>query len=245
MSTKPSFKVPDLYGQLLDSFSDIQKVSIDLNSNEISKAIFLDLVKMKYADWRMKVNFNRHKRHSYSELFQDVIAYYLNCCLPSDYEIELEKNIRQTQPDIAIKKNDKYLFLIELKTNIGFARPDMTAIDPYSNFKDRVDKLSSSFEVSRDNIIYIFEDPGNVSRVFLNKYWDSEAKSARLPKDFPFSVIKPLFKGTDPYYWQHEKEFNRRTNYKTYDEAFLLDKAEHSIITKFESVISLILNAKQ
>jgi len=240
------FKGSELYSQLLDSFTINEKINVDLlKSNRISKTIFLDLAKMKHADWRMKVKFNRHRRHTISEFFQDIIVFYLNACLPDNFEIELEKKINKTQPDIAIKKNGKYIFIIEVKTTIGYERPDKNSSDPYKNFRNRVRDLANNFKVPKENIIYIFEDHGNAGKEFSEKFWDRKNHKPKLPPtDFPFSIIKPLFNEDDPYYWKHEKSFNRQINYIPYDEETIFRLAESNIVTKFEDIINQILNSE-
>jgi len=157
MNPNQRFQGSILYGQMLQSFTHYHKIIVDLDSNEISKAIFVDLARIKFAEWITKLKFNRKKRHTLSELFQDIIAYYLKCCLSDQYEIELEKKINKTQVDIAIKHHGKYSFLIEIKTNLGYERPDFNLPDPYINIKNRIFELSKNFDVHRENIIYILE----------------------------------------------------------------------------------------
>lgn len=239
------FKGADLYSQLLDSFVTPEKIDLDrLNSNDISKTIYFDLAKMKHSEWRMKVNFKRHKRHTTSEFFQDIVAFYLNACLPDDYEIELEKKIGKTQTDIAIKKNGKYFFIIEVKTTIGYDRPDNSSLNPYKKFKDRVADLSNNFNVATENIIYIFENHGNVGKEFSEKFWDKKNHTPKEPPtEFPFSIIRPLFNANDPYYWKHKKGFDRHNNYTTLDEQEIFNHAENNIVTKFEDIVKQILFA--
>jgi len=238
------FKGSDLYSQLLDSFSVKEKIDNNyLTTNIISKTIYLDLAKMKHSGWRMKINFKRHKRHTISEFFQDIIVFYLNATLPDNYQIELEKKINKTQTDIAIKKDGEYIFLIEVKTTIGYERPDKNSSEPYKKFRDRVTDLSANFKVSIENIIYIFEDHGNVGKEFSEKFWDKKNhKPKETPTDFPFSIIKPLFNGNDPYYWKHKKGFNRQSHYTEFDEAAIFELAENNIVTKFEDVVKQILS---
>lgn len=243
MTALKTFKGSDLYSELLDSFSTTEKLDQTLlDTNVISKTIYLDLVKMKFAGWRHRVNFKRKRKHTISEFFQDIVAFYLKAILPNEYEIELEAKIDKTQPDIAIKKNGIYHFIIEIKTNIGWARPDNSQKDPHKEFKDRVDALSKNFNVPTENIIYVFEDHGNVGKEFSEKFWDRKNhKPKESPTDFPFSIIRPLFNSNDPYYWKHEKGFNKQINYKKFDENEIFDLAENNIVTKFEDIVKQIL----
>ena len=199
---------------------------------------------MKYAGWRHRINFKRKRKHSISEFFQDIIAFYLKVSLPDEFEIELETKIGKTQPDIAIKKNGRYHFIIEVKTNIGWDRPDLTQADPYLNIRNRVAELVNNFQVPTDNIIYVFEDHANVTREFSERFWDM-TKQVSVPRsgEFPFSIIYPLFNATDPYYWKHGKGFNRNVNYKLISDDLILSMAERNIVTPFESILHKIKTA--
>jgi hypothetical protein len=238
-SAQDIFKGSDFYSKLLDSFSQSEKLTVDLNSNEISKAIFYHTCKMKHAGWRMRVDFKRKKRHSLSDFFQDIIAFYIKASLPDTFEIELESKLADTQTDIAIKFNGQYIFIIEIKTNIGWDRQG-----PEKSFSLRIDRLSENFKVLKQNIIYVFEDHGNVSKNFSEKYWNKKiGKPVSAPTDFPFSQIKPLFNDNDPYYWKYEKSFNKGLYYKEFEDENIFQRAETNIVTKFEDIIEQIIKA--
>jgi hypothetical protein len=239
MTTRDIFKGSDFYSKLLDSFSESDKLTVDLNSNEISKAIFYHTCKMKHAGWRMRVDFKRKKRHSLSDFFQDVIAFYIKASLPDTFEVELESKLADTQTDIAIKFNGQYIFIIEIKTNIGWDRQG-----PEQSFSLRIDRLAGNFKVHKQNIIYVFEDHGNVSKKFSEKYWNKKNGTAvSAPTDFPFSQIKPLFNTNDPYYWKYEKGFDKRLQYKKFEDENIFQRAETNIVTKFEDIIDQIIKA--
>lgn len=232
------------YSALLDSFSRNDKLNVNLNRTRISESIYFHICKMKYAGWRHRINFKRSRKHSISEFFQDIIAFYLKATLPSDYAIELETKKGKTQPDIAIKRNNEYVYLLEIKTNIGWDRPATTAIDPYKKIKDRITQLSVSFCVPEENIIYVFEEHGNVSKEFSGRFWDKvQQKANPRPKEFPLSVIFPLFNATDPYYWKHAKGFNRTKEYRKISDEDILSQAKHNIVTPFEEILRRITKA--
>ena len=240
------FKGSYYYSNLLDSFYSDVKLDSDFKGTAISEAIYFHLCKMKYAGWRHRVNFKRSRKHSISEFFQDIIAFYLKAALPSDYEVEVEKKIGTTQPDIAIRHGSDYVFLIELKTNIGWQRPDTTARDPWVTFRNRIDELSSNFKVPHTNIIYIFEEYSNVSQEFSDKFWDEELQKPQpRPADFPFSVIYPLFNGTDPFYWTEYNKLNKRAQYADIKDEDIKRRAKSNIVTPIEDIIRIILNATQ
>lgn len=235
------FEASKHYSALLDCFSCDDKLDVDLNSTSISEAIYFHICKMKYAGWRHRINFKRSRKHSISEFFQDIIAFYLKATLPRDYIIELEKKKGKTQPDIAIKRHNEYVFLVETKTNIGWDRPDTTAANPYKNIEDRITELSASFDVPEKDIIYIFEDHSNVSKAFSGRFWDKEQQKPKpRPKEFPFSIIYPLFNRTDPYYWKHTAGFDRTIEYRIISDEYILSQAKHNIVTPFEDILRRI-----
>lgn len=191
------FKGSKHYSELLDSFSC--GATLERGDNkDISEAIYFHIFKMKYAGWQHKVNFKRGRKHSFSDFFQDIIAFYLKASLPKGYEVKLESKEGKTQPDIAIKRGGNYIFLIEAKTNVGWARLNdkpagRKAIEA---MRKRVVELRNNFKVpeKKKNIIYIFEEHSNVSEKFSAKYWDGGKRKTRPD----FSMIFPLFDATDP-----------------------------------------------
>lgn len=243
MDTINIFKASGHYSDLLDSFTCPDKLLVDFDKKEVSKAMYYHLCRMKYAGWRHRVNFKRKRKHTISEFFQDIIAFYLKASLPSEYEIELETKIGRTQPDIVIKKNNRYHFIIEVKTNIGWDRPDTSLPDPYLTIRNRVNELSANFNVPVENIMYIFEDHANVTREFSERFWDSKLqRPVERTTEFPFSIIYPLFNATDPYYWKHDKGFNRNVAHRIISDEIILSMAERNIVTPFELILQKIQN---
>ena len=239
------FKASKHYSDLLDSFSSKSKLDIKSfkETTVISEAIYFHICKMKYAGWRHRVNFKRHRKHSISDFFQDTIAFYLKAALPSDYTVEIEPKKGKTQPDIAIKRGDKYIFLIEVKTNIGWDRPDITENEPYKKMGDRITELSINFDVHRKNIIYIFEEHSNVSKDFSDKFWDKvQQKAKQRPTDFPYSIIFPLFNATDPYYWKHEKELKRTEQCREISDDEIRKQAKCNVVTPIEEILKKIID---
>lgn len=244
MTEIEAFQGSKYYSELLGSFTQLNKINFDPNSNNLSKAIFFHLIKMKSAAWKLKVDFKRSKRHSLSDFFQDIIAFYLKCTLPDDYIVEIEKVRDNVHVDIAIKKAGEYVFLIEVKTTIGYERPDMESVDPLKKLKDRIAVLSEKFNVPAENIIYVFEDHGNTPKAFSEMFWDRKLNIPKAkPTEFPLSNIRPLFNADDPFYWKHEKGFNKNNQYKEFSDEVILEKAEKSIVTKFEEIINQILTS--
>jgi hypothetical protein len=193
------------YAELLKSFSPKDKPRL-ADGIHVSEAIFFHVCKMKHAGWRHKDAFNRHKKHSFSEYFHDIVGFYLRASLPEDLDVELEAKgqDKKTQVDIAIKRRGECVFLIEVKTNLGWARPvehthsGQKAIKAIS---ERVDLLSRNFGVSRNRVIFVVEDVGNVNGDFSNRFWDGKKPRSR-PVECPFSIIYPLFATADPEYWE-------------------------------------------
>jgi hypothetical protein len=172
-----------------------------------------------------------------------MVAFYLKASLPEEFEVELETKIGKTQPDIVIKKDGKYHFILEIKTNIGWDRPDINLPDPYLNIRNRVAELSKNFQVAPENIMYVFEDHANVTREFSERFWNSQLQRAvTRTTEFPFSIIYPLFNATDPYYWKHDKGFNRNVSHRNISDEIILSMAEKNIVTPFELILQKIQN---
>lgn len=226
------------YEHFFNSFLSDKKLIVDLDKKEVSQAIFFHLCKMKYAGWRHRVRFNRGVKHSLSEIFQDVIAFYLKASLPVEYSVELEVSKDKLRPDIVIKKNGTYHFILEIKTNIGYNRSGLK-----EEFNARRNALSKAFGVKESNIIYVFEEHTNVSNEFSEMYWDKKsgvAKSVR-PDNAPYSFIYPLFNGDDPYYW--DKNFDSSNQLKAVTREDILKRASENVVTPFEDILKLIQSA--
>ncbi len=233
------FQGSKIYDNFLKSFLNYQNFKPDLNQKEVSEAIYFHLCKMKYAGWQHRVNFNRAIKHSMSEIFQDLIAFYLKVCLPLDlYDVELEVKEGKLRPDIVIRKNKKYHFILEMKTNIGFDRNGPASGD----FDLRINELSKAFDVPKENIIYVFEEHSNVSKEFSKMYWDLDKNipNPLRPKNRPYSAIYPLFHSTDPYYWKSEIKIDKRNKFIDIRDEDIKHRASMSIVTPFEEILKLI-----
>ncbi len=232
------FEASKHYSNFLASFSSNSKLSVQSYNKTtiISEAIYFHICKMEYAGWRHRVDFKRGHKHPISDIFQDTIAFYLKAALPSDYSIEIEAKKGKTQTDIAVKWDNKYIFLIEVKTSIGWDRTG-----PAKKMDARIKELSINFNVPPENIIYIFEVHSNVSKDFSEKFWDKKQQKAKQrPTDLPYSKIFPLFNATDPYYWKYEKGFNRKENYKEISDDEIRKRAKCNIVTPIEEILNQI-----
>jgi hypothetical protein len=242
---KKTLTPADHFVNYYESLCNHYEKEIDLSSNNLSKEFFKDLAKIHLAGWKNVVLFNRKKRASISEIFQDNFAWYLKQNLPKNFEVILENNVGtnglicKKNPDITIKHNGKYIFIIECKTTIGWDRKG-----PEEKYSKRMDELVENFGVLKKNIMFVFENHGNVNKEFSEKYWNKKlGQPTNLILEFPYSQIKPLFNCSDPYYWKYEKNFNKKKNYKEFTEEYLLETAITNIVTPFEDIIQQILNA--
>lgn len=244
------------YASMFQALSRSQKLEYRSDKDAISKALFYHMAKMKYAGWIHRVEFKRARKHSIADVFQDMLVFYLRCALTETvFEVVLENSEagsdgRKTQADILILRNGRNHFIIEAKTTIGFARPDRKAVNPYHLLEQRLALVATNFRVPPENVIYVFEEPSNVSDDFCTKFWNKQRKEAA-PRDnlkHPLSQIFPLFWGTDPYYWQWkevtEKREDKRTWYPQISDDRFMAEAEQGIVTPLETVVRRILNAR-
>lgn len=241
-----AFRGSKLYSDLLDSFTAVPQMDIRAfhGTTAISEAMYFHMCKMRYAGWRHRVTFRRFKKHSLSEFFQDVVAFYLKAVMPPGVTVEVEPKRGRTQVDIGVKVGAEYVYLIEVKTNIGWDRIDVDAPESYRKISERIGELSANFGVQQENIIYLFEEHSNVGKTFSQVYWDKHLEQPKpRPTQFPCSVIFPLFNGTDPYYWKHRKGFKKNDEYIELSDEEIRRYARQNIVTPFEAILDRITTA--
>lgn len=232
-----AFDGSDKFAKYIESYALKQRKEPDLSLREVSKAIFFHLIKMKLVLLNHKKSTNRRIKVTFADTFQDLIAFYLEVCLPENYTLEQEFREGKLQPDILIKKDSKNHFILEVKTTIGWSRNQVTP--PFDNTNPlvaRISALASTFNIPEKNILYVFESPFNVTKEFEAKYWDRSKGNWRPqnpePNDFPFSQIKPLFAGSSPDHWKVKSDFSQE---------HILKVAENEIVIPFESILAKIM----
>lgn len=239
------YQISERYAQFLESFSPAKpRLTYESGDTSISSAMYYNICQMKYAGWKHRVNFKRSVKHSLAEIFQDTIAFFLNRYLPGDYSVHLEVKRNRLRPDILIKKNDINHFIIEVKTSIGWNRGQVeNYYTPGNNMRERISKLSTTFNIPEDNVIYIFEDYSNVSKAFSKKDWDKEnlCPTPR-PTDKPFSFIYPLFHASDPYYWdwKDHQPLDRDKEFPDITKEEIALRSQTNIVTPFELILDLV-----
>lgn len=197
-----------------------KKIECDLELTTLSEALYYHLWKIQLAGWRYMIDNNRPKRHPISEITQDLIAFYLNAALPENYSVELEASASVDKSklyvDIAIKRKDaKFHFVIEVKTNIGYQRHAIKLDENgESEFWARKRDIVKGFGVKESNVIFVLFSVGNVNREFTDNYWDRNTNSAIKVKDRTspehLSFIFPLFRNSDPYYFKYDEKFDKK-----------------------------------
>jgi hypothetical protein len=224
------------YLGFLDNFTCTDKLEVNYKKTEVSEAIYFHLCKMKYAGWRHRINFKRHRKHSIADIFQDMIAFYLKATLPANFTVELECKVEDTQPDIVIKDNLKNWFIIEIKTNIGWDRSSLER-----RIESRIELLAKNFKVDKTRIIYIFEEHSNVSKDFSKIYWNYDTNTpVERPIKLPYSAIYPLFNTTDPYYWKWDPPFKKNEEFPKITDGCIKEMARKNVVTPFEKILELI-----
>ena len=225
------------YSDFLDSFLYIDDIDdLDLTKNDISKAIFIHVFRIKLSQWKYKVMFNRKKSMAISDIFQDIVALYIGLSLGSDFEVIVEEKIGQIQPDILIKFKGKNLFILEIKTTIGWERELLDG-----KMQQRLNELANAASISKDNIVYIFMSPWNVNKEFACKYWDSITDTPKqLPQDFPYNKIRPLMTREDPFYWKNIGNINKQNKYLEFSDKEIEDMAIKNIVIPIEITITEI-----
>lgn len=227
------------YSNFVESFAEVENENFDLESREISEAIYKHIFQIKSSLWKQGVEFNRRKRISVSEIFQDLVALYIKLGLnSSDFEVILEESCSRLQPDILIKYKEKNLFIVEVKTNLGWKRDSIETV-----MGERIKKLSLAFNIPFNNVVYIFQNPWNMSKAFTQKFWNQEKKEAMsLPTEFPFNRIRPLLTAEDPFYSIEGKVMRKKAEFA--DLTYKIDEnIESGIVIPLEKTIQDILTA--
>ncbi|WP_418511456.1 hypothetical protein [Corallibacter sp.] len=228
----------DNYIKFIEAFYKTNKSDFDIENLEISKSIYKHIFKIKLALWKQKIEFRRMKKVANSDLFQDIIAFYLKSYLSDDFEIILEEKKGKFQPDILIKFKNKELFIIEIKTSLGWARGSIE-----NEIPQRIKELSINFNIPQNNIVYILQSPWNVKKEFRERYWNNKKKIAcELPKDFPYNKIRPLMTMDDPFYFKYE-DINPKIEYIDYSNEKIDELSNKSIVIPFELTINEIITA--
>jgi hypothetical protein len=237
----------------------------------LSKALFYHLAKIRYAGWQYRVHFGRGRKHSMSDIFQDLLAFYLRAALgppPHGFEIKLEQSPKtgnkRSRVDILILKDEKPIFAIEVKTTVGWER--LETEKAIADHLARIEQVAEDFGIRHENVIYVYEEPTNNGVIFEEKFWLKNknkdlAERARNPGERvllrprhpePFANIYPLFFGTDPLQWTWKElsgrpvkmRKNSRFWFPEIAETRFLQEAETRIVTPLEEVIDLILRAQ-
>lgn len=204
------FKGSYYYNKFIESFyTNDSMIFLEPTNNNVSKAIFYHLTQFRLAEWKMRVNFKRMRKHQSSDFFQDLICFYLKRLLTNDHEFIIEEGKRNNmneniQVDIAIKKGTEYIFVIEVKTTTGWDRINKFNEDIYC---DRIKEISDLWKINEDNVIYILETFKNRS-VDESIFWNKQENKPMGRDDFKklYSHIYPLFyEPGDPFYWKEFK----------------------------------------
>jgi len=248
--------VADHYAAMYESLADPRsRGNAAMRAHEISNSFFAQICKMRYTGWKHRVSFNRGRKPSLPEVFQDLVAFYLRAALPAEFEICVERPVKAIVgglsksicPDITIKLAEQTHFIIEAKTTIGWARPDykLDGEDAYWEMERRIQDLAEAYQVDRTRIIFIFQEPSNVCGTqFLPKFWDKISRTRnQRPVGGVLSHVYPLFADTDPSKWKWNRPKGRTSADWCPDElpdSILTERVRHSIVTPFEEIVKLI-----
>jgi len=243
------FKLADAYGQfytLLDSAESEKSLynTIDFKGTKISEDLFFQLCKIQYFGWKHRIKYKRSIKSSISDVFQDIVAYYLKMYLPKEFDITLEEKREKIRPDIIIKKGDKNYFAIEIKTTIGYGRINSKKKETFTPYNKRVKLIAQKFHISPKNILFILAGVNNNGTNFPIQYWDNDTKERKpRPAKFPYNIIYPLFDLYDPYYWKEYEEYRKeRVNeYPHISDKKIREMARENIVTPFEEVLKVII----
>jgi len=189
----------------LNKLSDniINHGKVDLNSNEISKAI---LVRLKYYynhQNAIKKLLNKRYASPAADFFVETIAFYLNAVFKiykMPLEVHSERQIKRKRnsirPDISIWRDDtEVVAIIECKTQLGWNRHAWK-----SNFSERENKLKKEFPNASAFLIVLtslnwpgFGEDKNVGKKYfcLSNVWPTDINIDKLD-DYLLNPIEPI-----------------------------------------------------
>ncbi len=176
---------------------------VDLNNNEISKAI---LVRLKYYyDHQNAIKELLNKRYASpaADFFVETIAFYLNAVFKiykMPLEVHSERQIKRKRssirPDISIWRGDtEVVAIIECKTQLGWNRHDWK-----NNFSERENKLKKEFPNASAFLIVLtslnwsgFGEDKNVGKKYfcLSNVWPTDINIDKLD-DYLLNPIEPI-----------------------------------------------------
>lgn len=231
------------YAAFFQALSNTTPVQIDLEGRSVSEALYYHTCRMHHIGWRHRVDFRRGQKHASADIFQDLVAFHLRMCLPSGYTLHLEEKRGRVRPDILIRRDGIVLWCVEVKTSIGWARPNEKDPEPFAEFQKRVDALRTTFELPVENVLYVFETHSNVSASFSEQFWyKMTAQPKSRPTSFPHNIIYPLFNDPDPYYWKGTwPNGEREVNCFDLEDRVVLERAAASIVSPLETVAKRIM----
>ena len=176
---------------------------VDLNNNEISKAI---LIRLKYYyDHQNAIKELLNKRYASpaADFFVETIAFYLNVVFKiykMPLEVYSERQIKRKRgsirPDISIWRGDtEVVAIIECKTQLGWNRHDWK-----NNFSERENKLKKEFPNASAFLIVLtslnwpgFGEDENVGKKYfcLSNVWPTDINIDKLEGDL-LNPIEPI-----------------------------------------------------
>jgi len=228
-------ELTDAYCEFTKGFHYPEPLNFDPNAQAISEFIFYHVFRIKDSLWKQMGPFERFKRIPTSDLLQDIIAYYLKAVLPQDeFKVLLEVKVGKFQPDILIQYNGKNLFILEIKTTIGWDRGSLNGA-----IQSRINDLSETFNIASENVIFIFQSPWNVSKAFCELYWKDNTRVLNAELQFPYNRIRPLFNGEDPFYYKD------RNIAQVFDQEEIFRIAKRNVVVPIEMTINEILKAAE
>ena len=208
------------YSVFLSELKNTSDVNLNTNFN-----IYLSLFEMRTALWKYCLDNKRMIDFSFSDLFQDLVAQYIQKLLP-DKSLILEEKKGRYRPDIVIYDNvskDKVLAIIEIKTTVGWNRDLINK----KGFLERIKNLARCYEVNQKQVFFIFESSGNVDTQFSRKIWETNNR--------PFTGrIFPLFRESAHPNTMKDGKYKSWENYHEYTMEEIKEKYDRDKVCGFE-----------
>lgn len=166
-----------------DYLKEAQKIKVNLDDNDISKAIILRMKSYLISQGHIKETLNKRYAAPAADFFVETVLFYCHVVMnsfPKNLEVSSEKAISRRRgsirPDISIWDGDKVVFAIECKTQLGWNRKGWK-----QQFEKREKALKDQF---KDATLYLL--------VMTGSNWAGFGEDHRVGEQF-FVLLKDIW----------------------------------------------------
>lgn len=202
------------YLRYLESLSNHTRYkNSDIMSNHlITKGVIARMYYFYKTQKEYCENIGRGLKYSGCDYFEDTVASYLRSILSNIFQVKIEESSvirnknskKQYRPDIEVFYKGKRIFVLELKTQLGWNRKNWK-----SDIKQRQKDICKAFNLPMRRVVTVVMTADNWAKgqeipadmIILSKLWPGpDNKIEDLMQDVNYvSFLEPLFKEIKKY----------------------------------------------